>query len=156
MADQIVGYGPARDFGPTVPSFLIIRDDSGAMRVVTRDGDSPVPPERVLDRAARCAPEPARPGLWPLMFSLEDIGSPRPNEWYSLEEERRWLPARAKALLAEGSSLRGRPEMALRTVRAASAMVSVDIDKMVKELSSSAFHGETLEETYERKRGTTA
>ncbi len=153
MADEVVGYGPGRDFGPTVPSFLVVRDGDGRTKVVTRDGDSRIPPERVSDRTVQCSPEPMQAGMWPLLFSPEDIGHPRATEWYPLSEEARWLPARAKSLLSEGSSVRGRPELALRTVRAASAMVSLDIDKVVKELSAHAFHGESLDETYERRRG---
>lgn len=148
MADMMVGHGPAPDFGPYVPGFLVVMDERGRRRVVSRDGDSEVSEERLP--VSPCVPEPVRAGSWPLVFSQEDLSGPK-AEWFPLPEEARWRPARARVLLESVKTSCG-PELALRTVRAAAALISVDISKMAEDLSAEAIAGESLDETYERQK----
>lgn len=149
MADMMVGHGPAPDFGPYVPDFIVVKDGE-RRRVVSRDGDLSVPEERL--QVTPCTPEPRMDGCWPLVFREDDISLPLRVEWFPLAEEEGWRPARAKSLLESAKALHGRPELALRTVRAASALVLIDIERVAGELSAKAFSGESLVEAYERQK----
>lgn len=148
----MVGHGPAPDFGPYVPDFVIVQSENGhgRRRVVSRDGHLDIP-EGAL-RVTACNPETMRSGFWPLVFGDSDLELPLRVEWFPIADEKTWRPVRAQLLLASAQSLKGSPELSLRTVRAAAALVAVDIEKVARDLSASAFAGETLDQTYERRK----
>ncbi len=145
MVETVVGYGPLTDFFPHVPDLLIVQDELGRRRVISRQGDSSLSEERLFaaKKARHCVPEPVRVGKWP-MFGKERV------EWFALSEERSWRAKRAQEVLGEVSSLKGRPEEALALVRAASALASVDLEKIVREIASLSAPGESLSAAYGR------
>jgi len=146
----MVGHGPAPDFGPYVPDFVIVQSGQGRRRVFSRDGHIDIPEENL--KVTACTPEPMRAGCWPLVFGDSDLELSLKVEWFPASDEKNWRPVRAQLLLASAQSLRGNPELALRTVRAAAALVAVDIEKVARDLSAAAFAGETLDQTYERRK----
>ncbi len=151
----MVGHGPTPDFGPYVPDYLVVQSSSaeaghGGRRVVSRDGHVDIPEETL--RVTACTPEPTRAGCWPLVFGDSDLEVPPKVEWFPAADEKTWRPVRAQALLASAQSLRGNPELVLRTVRAAAALVAVDLEKVARELSAISYAGETLDQTYERRK----
>jgi hypothetical protein len=150
MVDLMVGHGPTPDFGPYVPDFIIVRSGVGRRRVFSRDGHVDIPEENL--KVTVCTPEPVRPGCWPLVFGDQDVELPPKVEWFPIADEKTWRPVRAQSLLASARPLRGSPELTLRTVRAAAALVAVDIEKVARDLAAAAFAGESLEQTYERKK----
>ncbi len=146
----MVGHGPAPDFGPYVPDFVIVQSGAGRRRVFSRDGHVDIPEGGL--RITACIPEPLRAGCWPLVFGDSDIELPLKVEWFPTADEKTWRALRAQALLASSQSLKGNPELALRTVRAAAALVAVDVEKVARDLSAVALAGESLEQTYERRK----
>jgi hypothetical protein len=156
MSDLLVGHGPVPGHSPYVPDFLVVQDDDGARHVMARGG-------RLLRYSAvwgsgivgECAPEPFRPGFWPLMYlSVPDSGSPSETvrvDWRPLSEESVWRPKLAQELLIESGSMRGSPELVLNAVRAAASLVSIDIEKTVRDLRGEASPGESLVEAFERR-----
>lgn len=148
---MLVGHGPAPDFGPYVPDLLVVRDEEGARRVFSRDG--PVELFEGKLPVSECEPEPVQKGCWPLVFRDQDVDLPLRFEWFPLSDEKKWRIVRAQSLLLSAKSLRGNPELSLRTVRAAAALVAVDIEKVARDLSVLSFSGESLVETLERRGG---
>lgn len=151
----MVGHGPAPDFGPYVPDYVVVQSvtaeaGQGRRRVFSRDGHVDIPEESL--KVTACTPEPVRSGCWPLVFGDLDLELPLRVEWFPVSDEKTWRPVRAKVLLASAQSLKGNPELALRTVRAAAALVAVDLEKVARDLSATAFAGETLDQTYERRK----
>jgi len=158
MVDLLVGHGPVPSHSPYVPDFLVVKDEQGRLHVHSRQGRIDVPVERAIrdHLVASCDIEPLRPGKWPLIQVLEpESGPPFKSsvaDWFSLDEEASWRSARAQALLRESTTLKGDPEAALRSIRAAAALVAVDLDKTVRELRAQAAPGETLSEVLERRK----
>ncbi len=158
MSDLLVGHGPVPGHSPYVPDFIIVRDEQGRNHVRSRKARLAVAHEKMArdHLVGHCTPEPFRPDRWPLVH-LRDPESGPPFrtdrvEWFPLSEEAAWRSRTAQDLLRESTAMKGSPELALRSIKAAAALVSVDIEKTVRELRAEAAPGESLVETLERRR----
>lgn len=156
----MVGHGPVPGHSPYVPDVIVLLGEHG-LHARSRTGA-----EVAVDRVGsvgRCNPEPVAPGLWPLVHVLDpESGAPfrtEKVEWFPLADEAAWrssraqdLLRRAQDLLRDSSSMAGSPELALRAIKAAGALASVDVEKTVIDLRSAAAPGESLVETFERRK----
>lgn len=145
-------------FSPYVPDLIVIRDEQGRNHVHGRNGRLKVTLESVSAqrRVCPCTPEPVREGRWPIVHVLDPGGtSPRTElvEWLPAAEEADWRSKRAQALLRESGKMKGLPEEALSSIRAAAALAAVDLQRVVRDLESLAGPGESLSSVYERTRG---
>jgi hypothetical protein len=148
MVDLMVGHGPAPDFGPYVPDYVIVQAGHGIRHVFSRDGRLDISDKTL--KVTECAPEPMAAGCWPLVFGDLDLKLSLKVEWFPTSDEKTWRPVRAQRLLASAQSLKGDPELSLRTIRAAAALVAVDIEKMARDTPA---WGETPDRPYgSRKR----
>jgi hypothetical protein len=152
---MVVAHGPAPEVGPYAPDYLVARSDDGREAVLTRDGESDVPPGRLPRRASLATPEPMRPGHWPIVFAAGDLGLGKevPRVVWVLSTDEALKRRELAGLVLQGvAELRGKPELALASIRAAGALVAIDVDKRVGELLAAAAPGESLVEAYDRQR----
>lgn len=154
MAELLVGHGPLQTphLNPYVPDFLIVQDEQGRKHVLSRQGRLNVPfaAFTASRRTGSCAPQPTQPGMWPMVHSNDPSGSAFAIEWFSLETEVRWRTDKARAIFDAVKGTRGQPEKIVEASRAAAALVSVNLDKVVRDLQGAARPGEGLAEAYER------
>ncbi len=153
MIEFVFGYGPISEFGPVVPDFLVVGPLNGERRLITRAGPAAGP--EVPFKFTECRPPVTLGDGWPLMFANSDFGAGGPvprAEWFPLADEARWRPKRAQEIVMSMAALCKDPELVLRTVNAAGALVAVDVEKMVQGLKSEARPGESLVDVLGRRR----
>lgn len=153
----VVGHGPVSSHSPYVPDFLVVQTD-GALRVLTREGLHPGPPPSPESAiVGKCPPTVVPDGSWPFVHlvlgNVRRVSSDAERlEWFPLAAEAQSRAEKAKAIFAETRNMAGRPEDVIFGLGAASALMSVDLEKTARELAGIAAPGESLAGAYERSR----